>query len=152
MKKFISIIAILLAGIALSTEVANAQVAADAAGLQYKKGHLLQNGVKLNSEQALQVLGQETYNQFYKPAKALRISGISLVSVGGGVFAVGAGVFIGAMASKSAGDAFAAMPAVIIMGSGAAIAAVGGVLWGIGDSKMKKIVPAKSGAGLALVF
>jgi len=156
MKKIvIALIAMLFVSVALNTEIARAQVrgtAAENVSLQYKKGNLYQNGIKLAPEQVLNIVGQETYTNMYKPARAMKISGISLVSVGGGIFCLGGGLFIGALTSKSAADVFVAMPSIYIMGTGAVVAAVGGVLWGVGNKKMKKIVPASSGAGLALVF
>jgi len=149
MKKII----LVLAAVVCAAFSLNAQVMPNgAADLQYQKGNLYQNGQKLTPDQALQVLGSEVYDSAYKPAKGLRTAGITMVSVGGAFTALGAGFFIAGMASKSAGDTLLAIPGTYCVIGGAAVAIVGGVLWGVGNKKMKNIVPASNGAGLAFAF
>jgi len=149
MKRFILIItATVFAALSLNAQV----VSGNSSNVQYLKGNLYQNGIKLTSEQALQVLGQDVYDSAYKPAKGLRTAGIVMVSAGGASTLAGAGFFIAAVTSKSAADALLVLPGTYLAVGGAAVTIVGGILWGSGNKKMKRIAAASSGVGLALVF
>jgi len=149
MKRIILVFAaIVFAAFSLNAQV----VSNDASNLQYQKGNLYLNGQKLTSDQALQVLGQDVYDNSYKPAKGMRTAGIALVSAGGAFTVAGAGFFAFGMASKSVGDTLLAIPGTYCIIGGAAMAVVGGVLWGVGNKKIKNLAPASSGVGLALNF
>jgi len=145
MKQIIIAIAALL----FASAALNAQAPTP---VQYKKGNLYQNGVKLTSSQALQVLGQDIYNKNYKPAKAMKITGISLVAAGGAATVLGGVLFGEALASKSPGETFVAMPATIVLLTGVGVTAIGGVLWGVGNKKLKNISLATNATGLAFNF
>jgi len=145
MKQIIIAIAALL----FASAALNAQAPTP---VQYKKGNLYQNGVKLTSSQALQVLGQDIYNKNYKPAKAMKITGISLVAAGGAATVLGGVLFGEALASKSAAETFVAMPATIVLLTGVGVTAIGGVLWGVGNKKLKNISLATNATGLAFNF
>lgn len=137
----------------------NAQVAGDASAISYKGGNLYQDGIKLSPNQVLQALGQETYDNVYKPAKGMRTAGIVLLSVGATSAAIGAGMAIsGAVLANrsepgsSIGGGIETGFGLIFGVSGVAVGAVGGILMGVGNKRLKNIVPASNGAGLALNF
>jgi len=127
-------------------------------GLEYRGGAFYQDGVKIPKEMLSSALGEQTYEDIYKPANGLRIAGITCLSVGGAATAFGAGMFIYALVSDSPdpgqaiGDVFLAIPGTIFGLSGAAVTITGGILYGIGNKKLKNIVPASNGVGIAFRF
>jgi len=151
-------IAFALVALVVSCISLNAQVAESAFNLNYKGGSFYQNGTKLTPEQLCSVIGRQTFDEVYKPAKNLRTAGVAVLSTGCGVTAVGAGLVIGGIieGSSKSGSATAGTIStgvgVIIAGCGAVTAITGGILMGCANKKMKSIIPASNGAGLAFVF
>jgi len=89
----------------------------------------------------------------------MKTSGIVLLSVGGAATAIGTGMLIDGIVSadkggtgKVIGGAFETGLSLYFLIPGVVVAGAGGALLGVGSSKMKKIVPAKSGAGIAFNF
>jgi len=149
MKKIIvSVVVMIMACIA-----ANAQVAADNSSLEFRGGKFYQNGSVIAPSQLSSLLGQETYDREYIPARKTRTAGIACLSAGGAVTAAGAGLIIGSLGNDYATKGMVLMTGgIIIAGCGAAAAITGGVLLGVANKKLKNLHPASSGAGIALVF
>jgi len=160
MKRILLVFAAMVfAAVYMDAQVANAPLSNGAAEILYKSGNLYQDGQKLSSDQVLQLLGQDVYDRSYKPAKGMRTAGIVILSVGAAVTAFGAYTAIeGAVVSKKSepgsvlGGGVAEAFGIVIVAGGAVVGAVGGTLLGVGSKRIKKLVPASSGAGLALAF
>jgi len=154
MKKiFLAIVVFIVASTSM-----NAQVAKGNSSFEYRGGSFYQNGEKLTPEQLCATIGQQAYEDSYKPGKGMRIAGISMLSAGGAATALGAGMYISALigrdksAGQAIGDVAIAAVGVTFAIPGIVVAAAGGVLLGVGNKKLKNIVPASSGTGLALAF
>jgi len=105
-----------------------------------------------------QTVEQVSFDTNYKQLKNVRTSGIVIMSVGAPAVAVGTG-FIAAGIASAQSSAGSAAEGTIEIGSGLILGAVGIVLtacgatmYGIANNKMKRIVPASNGVGLAYVF
>lgn len=154
MKKIISILILLT----VALFAANAQVASSNSDFSFKGGKFYQNGVAIDPGQLPSILGQETYNKDFKQGKGMRVAGISMLSVGGAVTALGAGMFVSGLANDSnsvgqaVGDTASGAFGVLIAIPGIVVAATGGILLGVGNKKLKNIRPASYGAGVAFAF
>jgi len=152
MKRLIlAVVALLLTSISI-----NAQTPIHSY-LEYRGGSFYQNGQKIEKERLCSILGEQAYDKYYKPANALRITGITLLSVGGAAIASCAGLTIAGIIETKNNNVETGQSQLTLLGSaiglgGAVIATGGGICLGAGNRRMKKITYSSYGAGLALVF
>ena len=92
MKRFFLVVALVCAAVV----AANAQVVSESeAPMVLKNGKLFLNGELLNSPEAIAgAIGEETYQNTWKPASSMRKGGIALISVGSAVAACGLAGYI----------------------------------------------------------
>jgi len=136
----------------------NAQVASSNSDFEFRSGKFYQNGTVISPDQLSNILGQESYDNQYLPAKKKRTAGVACLSAGSSVAVVGVGLIVyGAVSGNStSSSAFGGMVAVgtgcITAAVGAAAAITGGILMSSANKKMKNLRPASSGIGLAMTF
>ena len=156
MKKII-LLAFLMLSACLSM---NAQVANTGSNVEFRGGNFYQNGQKLSPEQLCAVLGSQNYYDVYEPAKRHRTAGIITLAAGAGTTALGTYLLV--TAAREAGTEATAMNVVntvsgsvtgmAVGGLGITAMAVGGIMLGCANHKLRNLKPSANGAGVALSF
>lgn len=91
-------------------------------------------------------------NPSWRKARRLRTAGIITTCVGGVVGVVYGAIAIDGANSDNLGKIFIAMNATGLALCGAAVGVAGGIMWIVGNHKMKKARLSANGAGLAYTF